>query len=455
MDSCRVRRQSVSHIVIDLGRTDAGPALIALGHRKRRRKVKSALIMAQQAKTYIPWHNTDRNHVKTMLQAMGDFPNLTVLTIDLSYWKLQVVTLAVMLQATKSLKELTLRNLVLTGNLCDQNELEHVLLSQSNIQCLSLERCNGTATVRTLSTKISSLRKVKIVSSRISQSDAWASATLVEMCSNNPKIRSLTLCDVSDLDDQHVCELMEAIRSGNSPELHDLQLISPKAGQVAGEAILNFLLHSSSTSLCKLNLKLGGNWNTIGSSLARVLSVNVSLRKLKLRVCGSDVASQAIQIAHALSKSVARRLTQFELNMNISSMTASGECQKVLCAFESTLKQNHALEDLRFFDTNIDCDVSQSMITPFLRMKLDLNRSGLLKLLHGSNEKKSIPMDSDSYLKAMARTNQNLSVLFYALHNNPALFLRPKILFPKTNSELLFSSLQIYTQPCSGNACQR
>lgn len=434
MDGCSVRRQNMSHVVIDLGRSGGGPATSAslgqhrkaLGHRKR--KVKSALIMAQQAKSYIPWHNTDKNHIKTMLQTLGDFPNLTVLTVDLSYWKLRVATLSVMVQATRSLKELTLRNLVLTGNLCDQTELESVLESYSNIQNLTLDRCRGTATVRTLLTRLSSLRKVQVVSSRISQSDVWASVTLVEMCGSNPKLRSLSLQDVLDLEDQHVCQLVEALRSKMAPALHELNLTSSKAGQMAGDTILSLLLNGNNTSLSKLKLSLGGIWNNMGTSVGRVLSSPTALRKLQLLIPSrSDTVTIAAQIAAALSCSVTR-LTHLGLNVNLTASTGSGQYQDLIGAFESALKNNHTLEVLRFYDSKdswASPGGNQSELTPFLRMKLDLNRTGLLRLLHDSNNQ---PIPMNAYLQAMTKANENLSVLFYALQNNPTLFsghLRP------------------------------
>jgi len=434
------------HVVVDLGRKDALlRALIALSHSPSKSKVKSALIVRRPNGNHsvLTAQGVERYNLMRAFQVLGNLPNLAAITIDASSWRFPVSALVCLLKTAKALKHLKLKDLALRGNLCDQNNLGESLAMHTSLQSLVIENCQGTACVRTLLTKASTLRTIKIRSTRLSQSDLWASTCLVEMCQNNASLQSLTLSNVPDLDDQHLAAFADFLSSSNpnhdnatcAKELQELHITSSCAGETAAEAIAKLLL--AGTSISRVTINLRGIWSSCGNSMAKVLSSNTTLVQLSLAIAsneldGWDAAHHAIQIAQALSSNnKATALESLQLYMDMASLEADGGDQAILDAFESVLDKNYTLGELHLLNQDgSHCHP----LNPSLCLKLDLNRSGLTRLLvqpaparcpphipqHQQHTNDAYWMDM--YICAMASSSENLSLLFYGLSNNPALF---------------------------------
>lgn len=432
-------RRNTRRIVVDLGQSSSLLALVALGHCKHSVKVKSASIEK---------YGTRRGSLQPIMKALGQLPNLCTLTVDLNHGRISVATLVVLVKSVKGLRDLALTNAVFTGTLCDQIELERMLMSPRccNIRRLSLNHCKGTAVVRAFLTKTTSMKIVSIRNCHISQFDMGSGASLVLMFQQNLGLRSLTLDSIPDLEDWHLVQLADSISDRNDNHLVGLHIISSNIGQEAGEALANLLL-SGRSRISQLTLNLGREWSSIGRTLASVLSSSnaSSLTSLQLRLTGSDldghdIATMALQVGEALTLS-RTRLTRLEFNVDLDTFVGFGHDCRVLRFYEDVLGKNHLVQDLRFFDsywesgiatnpghskhsnTHHDLPEPTSLpMTPYLKMKLALNRSGLSTMIHDPPGENRSPMSLASYVQAMSTIKDDLSCVFYAISHNPSLF---------------------------------
>jgi hypothetical protein len=431
-------RRTTRRIVVDLRQSSSLPALVALGHCTQRTKVKSALIEK---------YGTYRVSLQPIMKALGQLPNLCTLTVDLDRKRLSVGTLVVLVKSVKGLRDLTLKNAVFTGTLCDQIELERTLVSPlyCNIRRLSLSHCQGTAVVSAFLTKTTSLKMLRISNCRISQCDMGGGASLVQMFQQNLGLRCLTLESIPDLEDKHLVQLSDSMSDRNNNHIEGFHIISSNIGQEAGEALANLLL-SWRSRISQLTLNLGREWSTIGYTFASVLSSSnaSSLTSLQLRLTGSDldghdIAVTALQIGDALRLS-RTRLTRLEFNVDLDTFVGFGHDSRVLRFYEDVLRTNHLLQDLRFFDSCRESGIAANRghsertntqhlpeptslpMTPYLKMKLTLNGSGLSTMIHESLGENRSPLSLASYVQAIYTIKDDISCAFYAISRNPTLF---------------------------------
>jgi hypothetical protein len=169
----------------------------------------------------------------------------------------------------------------------------------------------------------------------------------MEMCHLNKSLNAPVLNDVPHLDEKQIASFLDVFAAENT-KLQHFHLTAPDTGQLAGEAVANLILCNQ--SITSLNLILGDEWPSCGTSMARVLAANSTLNRFRLGFSGSgpegnDVVASAIKIAEALQSNNSQ-LTHLSLLVDLEALYLDGWDKDLVEAFDLLLEENHVLEEL-------------------------------------------------------------------------------------------------------------
>lgn len=254
------------HISVNLNQADVGKALSGLaGIPRTQLKVTTAHVHATHRDSGRSKQTTTT--ILEVFRTIGNLPNLTTLTVDLSYLEvLPIVALTELLNGKSQLKSMHLSRTRLVaatiqGHTCsiaeNLNNLKLALNGQNHLQILRLDSCRGNPLImESLILEPPALTRIEVsgtvISLQSSPSNILASAAadgtvtssassfLAKLLQSSPHLQSLSLVNLplGQISDAHILAMVaELSRGKRSSKVTELTLVSSLLARESGEAI--------------------------------------------------------------------------------------------------------------------------------------------------------------------------------------------------------------------------
>ena len=454
---------STKHLVVDLARPDALPALHVLRQTPAlQRGTENATInLGSYSFAGLDGsHKMNQDALEEAFATLADLPCLQQVSIDFAELELPVYALVILLRRSRSLREILLTNLTLAGTAEHIELLNAALASKRQLIRVRCHNCRGVA-LQSFMTHLPRIRKLELRKCNIRHSAVTAQNAREKnpfsTLGQSPTLSCLTLQDVADLQNDDILALTHALSEpGSVSSLQELHLTScgrnsaattsQLDGNICGAAVAE-LFAAYNPHFCRirtLTLKFGSTWTTAGSTMAGILQNqlrplssplslskphhqsndgNSSLNSLCVELAGKTAVSQGQEILTALRTNHTLKRLKICFNWDLSlGGPLEASFQRSLGAL---LQDNHKLQSVILLDENRDCfALSEECL-----YKLELNASVLPLLLHtntgvtGATSQQQRQQQED-YLNAMIDAKDSLNAVYYALSKNPSLLLQ-------------------------------
>lgn len=402
---------------IDLTDKESLPALRAL--RKSpwlQRNVHTAHINAASCVWYGPI-KMDIHALIEVFLSLGELPRLSTVTLDLSNLQVPVAALTALLRGATFLRELQLTNIQLVGPI---EALEEALQAHTHLSRVRFIRCQGHA-IQSFMTELPSLKKLELRYTAIgvianNDKNPWV------RLGQSTQLQSLTVQEVRELKSEHIVAFADSLLAQhvqgtcNLQELHLSSTTGCVNGQQCASAVADLVIIHPRSTIKTLTLKFGQTWKTAGATTASLLRKTPSIASLCVQLTGKDIAVQGQEIFDALTFNTT--LKRLKICLDQDQYLDGPIDQSFMDALEHLLvTNNHVLQSVGVLDENRE----KYSLPAVIRHKLELNASGLPKLLHNGHF--SCDLSTQDYIDAMIDYKDSLDAVFYALSNHPELLL--------------------------------